>query len=158
MRKTLLLVLLAAAASCFGQTAGPAYPRVVATVSLTGQTASIPTTTIFTPKKSGLYRVSVYGAMTTPVSENAASWDVFLGWTDDAGAEVTGFMYIADWWAPPAAYGSCGAGGFSSAAQNGAGCVQVVRNVAGQPLTYAVGTYNNPSGTYELFITVEQLM
>jgi hypothetical protein len=157
MRKTLLLVLLAASASCFGQSSVPLYPRVVAKVSLTGQTAAIPTTTIFTPKANGLYRISAYGAMTTPVSENAASWSVSFGWTDDAGAEgPVDLMVIQDWAAPPLAFGFCSfapSGGFTSP-----GCLLVVRDVAGQPLTYSVGTYNNPGGTYELFITVEQLM
>jgi hypothetical protein len=167
MHKTLSLLLLAASAICVGQSAvankavtnnAVTYPRVVAKVSLTGQTAVIPTTTIFTPKASGLYRISVYGAMTKPVSENAANWDVSLGWTDDAGAEGAGLMEIEDWYAPPAAFGACVSPFLSTTEQSPAGCVLVARNVAGQPLTYSVGAYNSPGGTYELFITVEQLM
>ncbi len=41
-------------------------PRVVATVNLTNQTESIPTTTIFRPPVSGLYRASVYMTNTVP--------------------------------------------------------------------------------------------
>ena len=133
------------------------YPRVVAKVHLSGQTTAIPTTKIFTPKAKGLFRISAYGAMTIPVSENAASWNVSFGWTDEAGPEgPVDLIVMQDWAASPAAFGSCSvapSGGFTSP-----GCLLMMRDVAGQPLTYSVSPYNNPGGTYELFITVEQLM
>ncbi len=72
-------------------------------------------------------------------------------------------MAIQEWAAPPASFGYCLGGSPSynegnSTAQSPGGCLLVVRNVAGNALTYSVGAYNSPGGTYELFITVEQLM
>jgi hypothetical protein len=49
-----------------GNTTKDSYPRIVAKIDLTGQTATIPTTTIVAPKKNGLYRISAYSAITVP--------------------------------------------------------------------------------------------
>src|SRR5258706_2567445 len=46
-------------------TVGPVSPPIVARGKLLNQTAPIPTTTIFTPTQTGLYRLSVYGTVTT---------------------------------------------------------------------------------------------
>jgi hypothetical protein len=164
MHKTLLLVLLAA--SCFGQNAARipvSYPRVVAKVALTGRTAPIPTTTLFTPAKDGLYRISSYGVVTVDIS-TFGQWDVLLNWVDDSGPELCGgsngaqpcaLMYM--WTDSPLHYGA-GIGGYSYAAPN---TTTVVQAKAGVPVTYSVVADANgsPTGsTYELFITVEQLM
>ena len=165
MPKTLALVLLAAA-SCFGQSGRnavsinrgtgtptvPFFPRVVAQVALTGQTMPIPTTTLFTPKKNGLFRISTYAAMTTPDVGNGARWTVSYGWSDDVGAEGPAqVLALPVGSVPPTAFGECG--------PVNTACPLLVEDIAGVPLTYSVGYFaGNYGGTYELFIIVEQLM
>ena len=90
----LLMLLVGACANSFGQSATRAnttrdsYPRIVAKIHLTGQ-STIPTTTILTPKKNGLYRISAYGVITARLNVCSGAWNLVLGWTDDAGAEQT---------------------------------------------------------------------
>jgi hypothetical protein len=166
MPKTTLLWLLAVSVSCFAQSAisinhgtgnpAPIYPRVVAQVVLKGQTAAIPTTTIFTPKSDGLYRISAYGVTTVPAPGNNGAWEVNFGWTDDAGAEQNNLSNESEF--PPVlnifAYATP-PGGAST-------LTFVAEDNAGMPLTYSVAPsqppYQNPTSTYALFITVEQLM
>jgi hypothetical protein len=182
MRKTLLLLLLAA--SCFGQRAisinhggNPAlpYPRVVATVALTDQTAEIPTTTLFTPQSDGLYRISSYGVVTAPNSGPNGLWEVQLNWTDDSGPQGCAALPYGNGGSSPSPcslmvldsggipglnnYGQSWNSGYYSPPNNTA----VVQAKAGAPIAYAVGAapapFSSPTGsTYELFITVEQLM
>lgn len=63
---------------------GYTFGRVVAAVALTGQTASIGSTTLYTPAVAGLYRVSVYHFCS--VAGSAGTLDTTIGWTDDVGA------------------------------------------------------------------------
>jgi hypothetical protein len=60
---------------------------IVAWGRLVNQTASIPTTTIFTPTQDGLYRMSVYITMTKADPNSGSYWTYNIAWTDDAGAE-----------------------------------------------------------------------
>jgi hypothetical protein len=70
---------------------GPAYPLIVAKAKLLNQTAQIPTTTIYTPAQSGLYRLSVYATIISgPCEGNSNYWDLSLIWTDDSGAQSGG--------------------------------------------------------------------
>ena len=149
------LVVKSGTASTFAYVVAP---TIVARIALVNQTAAIPTTTLFTPTSDGLYRISAYGAITTPVSPNGANWSVFFGWTDEAGMEGSGepLVIIADFNTPQNAYGVCTQG--ANGTQSPAGCVLVVRSLAGKPLTYSVTAEFAAGGTYELFITVEQLM
>src|SRR5271154_2878315 len=66
---------------------GTVTPVIVASRALTGRTTMIPTTTLFTPSVTGLYRVSAYIAMST-AGTTGCPWELTLGWTDDAGAEL----------------------------------------------------------------------
>lgn len=59
---------------------------MVATASLTGQTAAIGATTLFTPSAAGTYRVSVYQVCTTA---GAGTLATTIGWTDDEQAQTT---------------------------------------------------------------------
>jgi hypothetical protein len=175
MHKTLLLVLLAA--SCFGQNAAKlpvSYPRVVAKVALTGQTAPIPTTTLFTPAKDGLYRISSYGVVTVP-STSSGLWEVQLNWTDDSGPQGCAPYPIDSGGPSPSPcvllglysdgtpginnYGQ----GFGSGYYNPPNTTAVVQAKAGAAITYSVVADPNSGGsptgsTFELFISVEQLM
>lgn len=142
------LVVKAANASATSSVAISAAPNTVAQVVLKGQTTTIPTTTIFTPQSDGLYRISGYGTTTVPGSQGY--WNVIFGWTDDAGAEQNSAMPPSDWLLIP-----------TNASWGFTGTLTLVVNAnAGMPLTYSVGIYDGSTtgSTYELFITVEQLM
>jgi hypothetical protein len=126
-------------------------PLIVAKVNLTGQTTVIPSTTLFTPKVNGLFRISVYMTMTAQGNDGGA-WDFSLNWADDAGAEaLTPMLELNDQSAPPFAYGY-------EPSQNFEGTFAFRAN-AGTPVTYTVNNFNfgRGDGTYEVFVTVERL-
>jgi len=66
---------------------GLAHATVVATVSLTGQTASIGATALYTPAVAGLYRVSVYHVCSSAGS--SGTLDSTISWTDITQAQST---------------------------------------------------------------------
>src|ERR1035441_3981381 len=67
-------------------------PMIVAKGKAPHQTAAIPTTTLFTPKEDGLYRISAYATLTKVGTANSGSWTFSLGWTDDAGPQTEQFV------------------------------------------------------------------
>jgi hypothetical protein len=146
---TYRLVVRAGKPAATSYVAISAAPNIVAQVALTGQTAPIPTTTLFTPSATGMYRLSTYGTITNPVAVVDGYWLVILNWTDDAGTEnctgmVNGCLAILVDITPP-----------SAAEQR----TFVVNANAGAPVSYSVspGGYDLQGSVYELFITVEQL-
>jgi len=126
----------------------PQVPKIIAKVALTGQTAAIPTTTIFTPTQTGLYRISAYLTVTQPGTGSDA-WNLYLGWADAAGSELftSNIAAIQNNATPPNAY-----------VNNvyGPGDTMIIEAVVGTPVTYQVFT-SFPSGTYSLYITAELL-
>jgi hypothetical protein len=131
-----------------------AAPSIVAKVVVENQTAAIPTTTVYTPRVGGLFRISTY--MTVPVavnSTNAGNWYMNVGWTDEAGVEqIDGFMLTFAGSTPPEAYGE-------TTSSTAPGSVILVQSASGQPITYSVsGDSNADNGTYSLFFTVERLI
>jgi len=74
MHKTISYILIAALGTWAGgaipDSVRPSLPKVVAKVALTNQTASIPATTLVTPTKSTLYRISVYMVQPFPKSSS----------------------------------------------------------------------------------------
>lgn len=150
MNKVLAMAVLVFAILAISfATSGPnatAGPRVVAKVNLTNQTMAIPTTTIFTPPESGLYRASAYMTMTTSVN-SGSYWTLPLNWTDDSGGEQAFLSELPLSSTPPGDYGISPAGDPN--------CTIVFRALAGTPVTYYV--YGGPGGTYALFITIERL-
>jgi len=112
-------------------------PHVVETFALFNQSSSINATTLWTPSTTGLYRITLY------IRESAISlgeYTLAVTWTDLAGSEqfqavmgdTLGLEAIAE---------------------------RPVRFVAGQPVSYSVGT-SGGIGTppeYEFIIVVEQL-
>ena len=132
-------------------------PHVVATTTVINQTAAIPTTTIFTPQHSGLYRISSYMATTTPGTLDLGYWVLWLGWTDEAGAEIMAPLELRGVVVAPYAYGfTTSIGDANSFPGPGGGSSFVVRAIAGTPVTYAV-TNGGTNGTYEVFLVVERL-
>lgn len=134
----ILLILVGASLSAFGQTC-TTFPCVVASVSLTNQTQPLPSTPIFTPTNSGIFRISAY-LSTSKTNNPFASWTVSLGWTDDIGPRQSG---------PKA---------FQNASTAGIGTF-VVQSLGGQPLFFRTRSDSGASGSlrYNLFIVVEQL-
>src|SRR5216684_8145793 len=94
------VVLLAAFAFMSGSRSADASPvtsispPIVARGKLVNQTAPIPTTTIFTPTQTGLYRLSVYATISKADPTSAGLWVFSPSWTDDGGNE-TDFALVA---------------------------------------------------------------
>ena len=117
----------------------PRVPRIVAQVTLTGQSGPIPTTTLLTPTSSGLYRVSGY-LVVVDDTETQGGLTGLVNFTDESGP--TAFVF-----------GSAVAGG-----RGGSQAIFLAHGIAGQPVTFRVD-FNMSGGTvnYDVFITVEQL-
>jgi hypothetical protein len=127
-----------------------AFPRVVAKVRLTNLTQPIPSTTILNVPRTGLYRVSSYMAMTMPVTNSQDSWCLFLNWTDEVGVESNQFSGLLLSNVPPIDYATSFYGNFQPPLP--------IEAIAGTPITYyTFGPTDGSGGTYELFITVEQV-
>jgi hypothetical protein len=151
MNKTFAVAVLLICAFVFGfatnstdAPTGTAGPRVVAKVALPNQSANIPTTTIFTPQQSGLYRASIYMEQTVPATDGNF-WSFRLDWTDDAGAQELVPLLLNDSGQPAFAYE--GGGGENDS--------WTFRAIAGNPVRFSV---EGGSGTYEVYLTVERLM
>jgi hypothetical protein len=113
-----------------------AFPCVVASVSLTDQTASVSQVPIFTPTTTGLYRVSYYEESSRI---QGSVWKFRWNWTDDSITRSSGTLEL-----DPGAYSNFG--------------LPAMWVLAGQPITYSVTAGHNAAGTtYNLLATVEQL-
>jgi hypothetical protein len=128
----------------------PQPPLIVASLNMRGITQGIPSTTLFRPAVTGIYRASFYLAMTTPATDGNP-WILDLNWTDDAGNESNELAYLPDNFAPPIDYELNQTGN-----QEGASPF-VFEAVAGQPITFALMREGPSSGTCGLAMTVERL-
>jgi hypothetical protein len=126
-------------------------PLIVAKGKLVNQTAPIPTTTIFTPYETGLYRMSLYMTTTQRNSSSNQSWNFNLSWTDDAGAETVWLLADIGAGNLPQAYGTNPYYG------TWPGQVITFEAVAGFPVTYSV-TQNAPDDSaYSQYFVVERI-
>src|SRR5258708_565272 len=67
-------------------------PYIVAKGKFVGQT--MPTTTFFTPARTGLYRISMYITIVTADPSATSCFYPEIRWTDDAGSEIAnGFLF-----------------------------------------------------------------
>jgi hypothetical protein len=157
MKKNAVLALLLVGAFFLGAgtrsantTPATTGPTIVLRKHLRNQTQGIAQTTLFTPTQTGMYRVSIYAAMTSPVN-GTSGWAFGWNWTDDAGPEQVYLAVLYDIAAPPNAYAN----------NNGATAPPVpftFEAVAGQPVTFNVlAPSDNPGGTYGVDIVVERL-
>jgi hypothetical protein len=141
----LMLVLVVSWAKGVSQsvaksTSKGSFPRVVATVRLFHQTGPISPTTIFTPEKWGVYRLSAVGVLTR--AGGNGSWNGGFQWTDGGGKESTDCLTLATM--------STGSSSCSSFA---------LRDLSGKSLTYSVTQSGDTSGSeYNFFVVIEQLM
>jgi len=183
MHKTISYILIAALGTWAGgaipDSVRPSLPKVVAKVALTNQTASIPATTVLTPTKNTLYRISVYMVQVFPKAPTCgggyacAAAVAQFQWTDDGGTQVMGNIQT-----PSVAINSFGvnllpfSGEQTCAGSNGGTCIPalatgslpgatfLVRDNAGKPLTYSIDIVSQVAsdvGAYDFFMTVEQL-
>lgn len=63
-------------------------PVIVASGKLVNQSAPIPNHTIFTPTQDGLYRLSVYAAITTGDPSSQSYWNYNVFWADASGPQT----------------------------------------------------------------------
>lgn len=111
------------------------FPCVVASVTLTDQTAPLSNVVLVTPTSDALYRITYYLEPTTTNS----FWNLALNWTDEVRSRE---------WVTAAGLNIQNVISYSA-------LVILARQVAGQPLTYS--TEQRRAGSYSLFITVEQV-
>lgn len=120
----------------------PVIVKRLALMNQNGQTSA----TLFTPSRSGLFRMSVYMVMT---NGQASNYEFDMSWSDDAGDETNG---------PVVDLG--GKNWSFSATSNGGppGGVAVFEGVAGRPVIYSVVDNSGSGGTYSLYLVVERLI
>lgn len=115
-------------------------PEVVASVSLTNQSATIGTTTLYSPSTAGLFRINQYGSVKT----NGDGFGFHVNWTDTAGNAIamTSFGIVS---APN--------GNISGSAST-----MIIQADASTNITYSVPAISlTGADTYNLYIVVESL-
>jgi hypothetical protein len=116
------------------------YPVIVAKIRLMNQTGGIPQTTIFTPPKSGLFRISAVGCTTVKNSDENGIWGISTQYIPVKNS----FPQINEF--DLASY------------QLGCESISVLAwDIGGLPLQYLVESFGTNGAKYDLFITVEQL-
>ena len=142
-----------------GSSAGSTSPVIVAKGRFVSRSTPIPTTTMFTPQQTGLYRLSVYMTAIRNGAPSITGWSYSFSWADDAGIENTsdinlngnGLTYLHPGNQPPSAYAY-------SDWTIVPGAVVPFEAIAGVPVTYAVTELTPTNGsTYSLYYTVEHL-
>jgi hypothetical protein len=127
-------------------------PQIVARGKLLNLTASIPTTTLFTPRSTGLYRLSVYTTLATSDTSSGQYWSYVLGWTDDGGVETANqTLFLNTNQVPPYAWGSPGSTGLAP------GSVSTFEAVAGSPVTYSFIFSGPDNSVTSLYWVLERL-
>jgi hypothetical protein len=130
-------------------------PQIVAKAKLSHQTASIPTTTIYTPAQTGLYRLSVYATLLSTGGATGSYWSFNLAWADDVGPQVIDSFLVGYDLTPPGQFVQLWNSGFNIAM---GGPVTTFEAKAGQPITYSVTQPNGSDGSaYSLYYTLERL-
>lgn len=117
---------------------GQQYPIIIRQISLENQTVTSPLVHLFTPTTSGLYRLSGYMNASTQSSGSACP---LFTWFDEVGSQLAIFSGPA---------GICATAGAEIAA------TAVVHARANEPVNLNT-SLEGFTGTYNVFITVEQL-
>jgi hypothetical protein len=159
-------VLLAAFAFISGSRSADAFPTassspvIVAKGKLLNQTAPIPTTNMFTPTQTGLYRLSVYMFLAVPNAQSCGYWYYMLNWTDSAGVEQYGLNYDSSRPVLSLEGQQLPAGAWAYNVYNAPSQVVTFQAVAGSAVTYSVTENQNgcgEDGTYDLYYALERL-
>jgi hypothetical protein len=128
---------------------GQTSPVIVARGALRNQTATIPTTTVFTPKDDGLYQLTVYADITQSNPASQSYWNFTPAWADDTGVQTDNGVL----WGNGASYGP-----FYSSNSYLGGTMIPFEAKAGMPITYTVTQTGPPDGSvYALYYTLERL-
>jgi hypothetical protein len=131
-------------------TEGLPVPVIVAKAKLTNQTATIPTTAIYTPTQDGLYRLSVYATLTKTDPTSESLWYYSFQWTDDAGNQEASQFLMA--------YGDQPGPFLWQSTNYIGGGAQPFEAAAGKPITYNVMQNNGPDNSaYSLYYVLERL-
>jgi hypothetical protein len=129
-------------------------PVIVAKGKVLNQNAPISTTTIFTPNQTGLYRLSVYGTVTTAGDQTSNSyWSYNPAWTDDSGVAQTQASGILI-----ASVDDRAVGSFVLNNVGNIGVALVLEAKAGTDISYSMTQVGPPDGSaYSLYYTLERL-
>jgi len=149
MRKAtccLLVVLFGSWSSSLGQSA-PKFstPRIVATFERLRQTGEIPSTTIYTPKHWGTFRVSTVMVGIVGNGQQYSYWDSAIQFIDGAGKNPpTYYPFVTE---------------LNTNAQQTTYGEYIIRANAGKPITFSVKSFGVTEGSkYNVWVVVEQLM
>jgi len=136
-----------------GQTPTVVSPAIVAKGKLLKQTNTIPTTTLYTPKQTGLFRLSIYGVLLTG-NGYGGTWFVNVGWTDDFGPEAVNSLIGGTVFY----YGQFDQLNLLPAGSPLGGPVLTFEAIVGQPITYSVTSNVNMGGSsYSIYYVLERL-
>jgi hypothetical protein len=125
-------------------------PLVVAKSKLVNQTATIPTTTIFTPLQDGLYRLTVYATLSKTDPSSQSLWFYNFAWNDDAGPHSVAAMLYQ--------FGNTAGPFLCQFTLANQGTTFPFQAKAGMPVTYSVTQANGTDNSaYSLYYTLERL-
>ena len=141
---SLLMLVLVSWLSSFGQNAPKTtFPRVVATFHRYGQTADLSPTTIYTPKNSGTFRVSVVMVLTVGNGNGNAGWNGQLEFNDGGGHNSGLYWQVF----------------LVSQTPTTRSAEFPIRANPGAPIRFSASQAGDASGSkYNVWVVVEQLM
>jgi hypothetical protein len=142
----LLAILFGSWLSSFAQSAPRlTSPKIVATFERIGQTAEIPPTIIYTPKKWGTFRISIVMVGTEASGNGDAAWTGNLQFWDGAGENQPPYTYYME---------------LQTDIRETASAEIPIRARAGKPIKFSVGSINGSTegSKYNVWVVVEQLM
>jgi hypothetical protein len=158
MYKTLALAILLLPTLTVAQEAKPAapipltQPQIVAKGKLPNQTAPIPTTTIFTPTQTGLYRLSIYATISKADPSSGSGWIYNLQYTDDSGPQIL-YQFLWGYNNVPGQFTV-----YSQLFQDFAGPTITFEAKAGTPVSHSLTLSGPPDNSaYSLYYTLERL-
>jgi hypothetical protein len=148
MKSRMLVVLtslLLTAGMCFGQSApkdsgqNQGFPRVVAKLNFTDQTAEIGPVILYTPSKSGIFRATFVESC-TETGPLGGSWQGGIHWTNETGHNGPLGVYI-----------------FADQVLS-TGNSFPFNAASGLPITFSVTAAGNPKDSqYNVYVILEQL-
>lgn len=130
----------------------PCAPITVAEQSFLTQTASIGSTTLYTPDSDGNFRVSVYSSSTKSMGSSVGMCP-FLSWTDDTQAHTAQSLVQND------GEGAClNSGGSGSDAAIYGHAIWFIHALSGQAISISTSVGSVPASTsYNMYVEVEKL-
>lgn len=143
-----LLVTLFIGAACFAQTASTetaqnsGFPRVVARLNLFNRTKAIGPQTLYTPTKSGVFRISGTMVCTVPTgSTNTSEWGTSITFVNEIGLNNLGITGVE-----------------ASKVTTQTSSPLVFNVFQGNPITLSIAPEDDPSGSqYNAYFILEQL-